>query len=338
MLTQVNLLDVISRNTRLRRVAATHGGEYAGPCPFCGGRDRFRVWPDADRPGYWCRGCGRHGNAIQYLRDHDGLSLQEACTSLYGDGAYQGSVRRFIPPRSRLATCSSGGEPDLFWQDAARVFCMHAMRLLWSPRGAAALAYLRQRGLHDETIRKAALGYNPEAYYDAPELWGFPRWDRPLWIPAGIVIPWIVKGSIWCVRFRSCHDDPDFRYIQVRGGGNALYRADSVRAGTPAVVVEGEFDALTIEQEAGDLAAVVANGSSNGGRRARWIATLASASRVLLSHDADQAGDRAAAWWLKRLDNAQRWRPLQKDANTMLQKGADVRSWIESGLEKKKEA
>ncbi len=327
-----DLLDVIGRNTRLRRVAATHGGEYAGPCPFCGGRDRFRVWPDSERPGYWCRRCGRHGNAIQYLREHDGLSFHEACASLYGEGEYQRHYRRFRPSYPRPLPSVHGEEPNPFWQDAARIFCAYAMRLLWSSHGAPALAYLRRRGLHDDTIRKAALGYNPNAYYDAPELWGFPRWDRSVWIPAGVVIPWVVDNSIWCVRFRSCSDDASFRYIQVRGGGNALYRADSVRANAPAVLVEGEFDALTIEQEAGELVAAVANGSTNGGRRTRWIETLATASQVLLSHDADQAGDRAAAWWFKRLPNARRWRPWWKDANTMLQEGGDVRSWIVAGL------
>ncbi|MBV9711108.1 MAG: hypothetical protein JO011_09365, partial [Ktedonobacteraceae bacterium] len=45
----MNLYELISQNTSLRRVASTHGGEYAGPCPFCGGTDRFRVWPDAEQ-------------------------------------------------------------------------------------------------------------------------------------------------------------------------------------------------------------------------------------------------------------------------------------------------
>jgi hypothetical protein len=49
--------------------AATHGGEHACPCPLCGGRDRFRIWPGqeggpacsrAGVPGTWyCRQCGR---------------------------------------------------------------------------------------------------------------------------------------------------------------------------------------------------------------------------------------------------------------------------------------
>jgi DNA primase len=53
----VDLLALLNRDTRLRRVASTNGGEWAGPCPWCGGTDRFRVWPYAARPRYWCRQC-----------------------------------------------------------------------------------------------------------------------------------------------------------------------------------------------------------------------------------------------------------------------------------------
>jgi DNA primase len=78
----MSLHDLIAAETPLRWVADTRGGEYAGPCPWCGGRDRFRVWPEADKPGYWCRQCGKHGDAIQYLRDRHGLSYPEACERL----------------------------------------------------------------------------------------------------------------------------------------------------------------------------------------------------------------------------------------------------------------
>ena len=52
---RLDLLELIGRDARLRKVASTRGGEYAGPCPFCGGRDRFRVQPRRGR--WWCRGC-----------------------------------------------------------------------------------------------------------------------------------------------------------------------------------------------------------------------------------------------------------------------------------------
>ena len=39
----MSLLDLMAQETTLRKVASTQGREYAGPCPWCGGRDRFRV-------------------------------------------------------------------------------------------------------------------------------------------------------------------------------------------------------------------------------------------------------------------------------------------------------
>ena len=54
-------------------------------------------------------------------------------------------------------------------------------------------------------------------------------------------------------------------------------------------------------QEAGDFLAVTATGSTAGGRLERWISRLALCSIVLVSFDADAAGDEAAVWWLKAL-------------------------------------
>ncbi len=42
----MNLVDLLQGDGfELNRVAATHGGEYCGPCPRCSGHDRFRAWP-----------------------------------------------------------------------------------------------------------------------------------------------------------------------------------------------------------------------------------------------------------------------------------------------------
>lgn len=48
------ILDVVERHgkTELRKVAP---GEFAGPCPLCGGKDRFHV--NVDRDGWFCRHC-----------------------------------------------------------------------------------------------------------------------------------------------------------------------------------------------------------------------------------------------------------------------------------------
>jgi len=58
----VDLLALVGRDTQVKKVAGTAGGEWAGPCPWCGGNDRFRLWPNSDHPRYWCRGCDRRGD------------------------------------------------------------------------------------------------------------------------------------------------------------------------------------------------------------------------------------------------------------------------------------
>ncbi len=74
------LLPLLQQHISLKRVANTNGGEYAGACLACGGKDRFRVWPTQGR--YWCRQCQVKGDAIQFLRDFHGYSFPEACQAL----------------------------------------------------------------------------------------------------------------------------------------------------------------------------------------------------------------------------------------------------------------
>jgi 5S rRNA maturation endonuclease (ribonuclease M5) len=95
---------------------------------------------------------------------------------------------------------------------------------------------------------------------------------------------------------------------------------------------EGELDALTIQQHAGDIITPVATGSTSGSRSDKWIARLTACSTVLVAFDADKAGDEAAKWWIKTLPNARRWRPFWKDANAMAVSGADIRVWVGVGL------
>src|SRR2546430_13712324 len=94
---RTGLLGLIGADTRLKKVASTGGGEYAGPCPFCGGRDRFRVQPEKGR--WWCRGCSggpRWQDAIGYVRRREGLGFAEACERL---GASPSELGRGGPPR-----------------------------------------------------------------------------------------------------------------------------------------------------------------------------------------------------------------------------------------------
>ncbi len=53
-----------------RRVSETKGGEYHGPCPLCGGKDRLTVRPDDpdSKNGFFiCRKCNIAGDLISLL-------------------------------------------------------------------------------------------------------------------------------------------------------------------------------------------------------------------------------------------------------------------------------
>ncbi len=323
-----DLLSLISQDTRLTRKAGTDGGEWAGPCPWCGGRDRFRVWPHPSdgKARYWCRQCGRKGDAVQYLRDIHGLSYQEACERL-GETPTKPARAEPLPVPVHSDGCKAPGRQ---WQEQGRRFVSACQERLWQPEGGKALAWLTNvRGLTPETVRKAGLGYNSADRYEARESWGLAPGKR-LWLPRGVVIPWWIGGELWRVNIRRPRGEP--KYIQPTGGGPGLYGADSVKAGQPAMLLEGEISALTVQQHAGDLVAAVATGSTGGARRARWLAVLALAERVLVTFDADAAGDKAATYWLGVLPKSRRWRPLWSDTNDMARDGADIRGWVAAAV------
>jgi DNA primase len=314
----MSLLDLM--DVPLRKVAGTYGGEYAGACPWCGGRDRFRVWPEADKPGYWCRQCGRHGDAIQFLHDRKGMSYREACERLR------------LPARDRtpwpVFPPAAPQPPSEPWQARALEIIEASERRLWEPMGAKALAYLRHRGFTEATVKQAQLGYHPCEVRDVPQRWGFPADHKLVWMPRGIVIPVTAGETPWMVWIRRPIGEP--KYVAVTGSKHHDVGIEAVRLGHPAMLVEGILDALAVQQAAGDLVAPVAVGTRHG--TPHTIGRLALAKPLILALDADGAGDAAAAWWQWIFPQAKRCRPTRKDPAAMLQEGADLRSWIREGL------
>lgn len=59
----------------------------AGPCPFCGGRDRFVLKRTAQGWRWYCRGCGdgRYHSALDFIMKRDGLDFKGAVKALGGD-------------------------------------------------------------------------------------------------------------------------------------------------------------------------------------------------------------------------------------------------------------
>src|SRR5215472_11011646 len=73
---------------------------------------------------------------------------------------------------------------------------------------------------------------------------------------------------------------------------------EAIRTGKPLVITEGEFDALLLGQELGELAAVVTLGSTGSTRPDPAIlGVMLSAPAWFMATDGDGGGDSAAEKW-----------------------------------------
>ncbi len=330
----IDIKAVAERYTTLKRSSTYNGGEWHGPCPQCGGADRFHVWPQRGR--FWCRQCNIKGDVIELVKVLDGVGFKEACERLSIPLDQQPPPVPRQAPRSQINDLKR--DYACFhpaWQSAANRFLEQSRRHLWSDKHTAAAAYLTdQRHLSIEAILEAGLGFNPTTQR---QRWG----NVNVWLPRGIVIPWL-DGKVWRIRFRCLdrtykHYTPkingnEMKYPQVAGAANGLYNgweALEVNPSSVVVLVEGEFDALALKSQVNmpHLVAVATGGVSQA-RVLRWVAALAVARVVYVAFDAEQAGALAAVWWCSALPNAHRLIPTAHDITDMVRAGHNLNHWL----------
>jgi len=330
----VNLLDLIGADgVKLKKYGAT----YRGRCPFHDGKTETSLLVDADAGKYHCFGCDMHGDAIQWLRERRGLSFLEACEYLGHDPGPRKEQPRTAPaawePREATA-------PAAIWQERARVFLDGAIDTLWSERGAKLRAWLRtEKGLHDATIKGACLGLNLADKSEPRATWGLDiqrkedGTDKKQWLPAGLVIPWVVNGDVQRLRIRRNDPGDGPRYV-IASGSSMTPAAWNLERGA-AVIVESELDGLLLSQETGDFCAVVALGSATSKTNKESHDLLRAMPIILVSLDTDEAGAKAAwKFWPDTYGTkARRWPTVKgKDASEARLNGLDLRAWVIAGL------
>lgn len=347
----IDLVALIGKHTRLKWAArGANGDEYAGPCPFCGGTDRFRVWPDhLGGPRWACldhnavpsrNGCGRSGDAIAFQVEIGKLTPQEAGrmrreerggvgAAVIGGKARARPRPEPVKPSPVYHPCKPA--PPVAWQEQARVFVNYCAEELFNAAGRVGLDWLHSRGLTDDTIRTWRLGWHDRDRWRDPSKWGLDGGSK-VWLPRGVLIPWTVAGAVWHIKTRRFGADGPLtttdKYAQVRDGRPTLYGLDLLTGQRPAVVIcEGELDAPLLWQKAGDLVDVVAIGSKGTRVPLEYLTRLLTHRRWLIALDAD--ADQEAGDWLGYAPRARRARPLQGDDVTDFhQKGGNLRVWI----------
>jgi len=259
---RIDLADLIGRDTPLARIAGTRGGEWAGPCPFCGGRDRLHVQPAYEGGRWFCRQCApRGGDAIDYLRRRDHLTFHEALSRLAG--LVPNALPAFQTGRQQQPSTPAWRMPR--WQRAAQAEVRQAAWALHhDPAAAAGRAYLAGRGLAPFAWQAWGLGYT---------LAWHPRLKAQL--PA-VTLPWQAHGALQAVQYRFIFPElaKGERFSQRKGGERLLYGLDLRTGRDTLVLAEGELNAVSLWQVLSGRADVLSCGSQEGLANRRTLRLL----------------------------------------------------------------
>jgi DNA primase len=309
--------------------------EFAGPCPFCGGDDRFITWPESGKTGaYWCRGCKKSGDGLELLRELQGLTFLQAVDAwgLTPEDFPKTGRKKEI----RIWTPKEKNGVSETWANMAEIFLEESKSHLLQNRKIR--EWLHGRGLKLETILAARLGWNPKDEFHTRTLWGLdPATDdegKPTrtYLKAGLVIPHIKDGKVIGLKIRKANPDAAGKYTHV-GGSDASPMTWGMEKET-LVVVESELDGLLLHQECGDLCGVIALGPCTTRPDAITDQALRVAGLILVALDSDGPGAKEAwGFWKEHYPNFKRWLVhIGKDPTEAKQAGLDLRAWVMAGL------
>ncbi len=307
LIDRVDIAEVVGERVALRR----KGRDQWGCCPFHDeNTPSFKV--DAAEHFYKCFGCGKGGNVLQFLMDHDRLSFIEAIETLAQRAGME-------VPRA------DGGDPEAerkarqLREIMDRSLEFYSAALLEGPSGRAARDYLRKRGLDGETVRRFSLGYAPDAWDALLKALGTDDATRKLLEEAGLVVHKKDTGRCYD-RFRDrvmfpirntqgrvigfggrCLGDGEPKYLNspetpLFHKGRELYGLYEARSHSGGLdrllVVEGYMYVIALAQQ-GVTGAVATLGTAATEDHLRKLFRVA--PEIVFCFDGDEAGRRAAA-------------------------------------------
>ena len=150
----------------------TGSEEFSGPCPWCGGIDRFIVWVEISKVRYWCRKCLESGDSIDLLLK-SGLSYREAFNSM---GETSKNIAPTAPKVSNIDRTK--------WETQATNFAKEVL----TKKSKEWTELLRIRALSEDFATTQLIGWNNGDRYFEAALWGFSE-KISIFIPKGLVIP-----------------------------------------------------------------------------------------------------------------------------------------------------
>jgi len=150
---RIDIVDIVGGFIKLKK----RGTNYLGLCPFHNEKSpSFTVSPAKEI--YKCFGCGRSGNSISFLMEHEKYSYVEAL--------------RWLANKYNVEIEETEASPEVKakQQVAESLHIINAFaqkffdeKLFHTEQGKdIALSYLKHRGFREDTIKKFQIGYSPE--------------------------------------------------------------------------------------------------------------------------------------------------------------------------------
>ena len=293
-----DIVDIVSKSVDLKK----RGRNFFGLCPFHEEKTpSFSVAPD--KGIYHCFGCGKGGNAVNFIIENEKLSFVEAIQQL---GQHLGIQVEFS---------GSNESKNLFdnlykiHEDASSLY----HKTLLSDRGKKALKYLMDRGLSLESIKLFSVGFAPESSkfllntiksngYDREVLeksglFGYSKsefFDRfrsrimfPIWNSSSKIVGF--GGRVFAsedpAKYMNSPETPLYKKSDIFYG---LHNArNAIRKNGYAILVEGYTDVIQLYQN-GIKNCVAVSGTAFSERHVSQMKRFC--SKALLAYDGDSAG------------------------------------------------
>ncbi|MEH0022868.1 MAG: DNA primase [Desulfobacter sp.] len=303
-----DIVDVVSEAVILKK----SGRNFFGLCPFHAEKTpSFSVNPD--KQIFHCFGCSAGGNALSFVMKYHGISFPEAARMLARKYNIVVETRDIDPAKRREIQIK-----ESLFRVNKKVMGVYNSNIGNASQGGGVQAYLRRRGMTQETIDTFKLGYSPDAWDTIVSFLRKEKVSRKVAIDSGLILP-RKQGNGYYDRFRNRLMFPIFDInMQVAGfGGRVMddgmpkymnspetpvYSKSRILYGLHAAkqecrrqgkvfIVEGYFDFLSLYQN-GVKNTVASLGTALTREHVRILKGYA--GRMILVFDSDDAGINAA--------------------------------------------
>lgn len=301
-----DIVSVISENVPLHK----KGNTYWGCCPFHNEKTpSFAVTPSKGL--FHCFGCKAGGNVFSYVQKYDNISFPEAVIKL----AERAGID--LPEEEKSPSQIAYEEKLDQMREVNRLAAeFYHHQLMNTPEGKMALAYLKGRGLREETIKEFKLGYAPTSWDKLTQALRGRQFSDDILMMAGlsrrskdrvydyfrnrVMFP-ICDGRGSVIAFGGrVMDDSQPKYLNssetvIFNKGKLLFAFDkaykSIREKKQAILVEGYMDVIALHNK-GIKNVVASLGTAFTPFQSQIL--MRQVEEIILAYDMDGAGRQAA--------------------------------------------